>query len=163
MCCGNRLSDRFLWLVPTAFSVLMLVRAAGCVCVDYALTFTVRGRLLDGATQEPLASVGFGGRLLRSGEALLEESFEFASSNDDGSFSMTWLEGLYGTYTPYGIGEFLVRDRQPIPPDQVELLVRLADCEQRILLEVDEDTVVDFSFPGGVAEFKDPVLVPACE
>ena len=47
-------------------------------------------------------------------------------------------------------------------PDRVEVIVVREDCEFSFLIDINEDTVVDMTFPEDVIELKDPILVPAC-
>lgn len=60
--------------------------------------------------------------------------------------------------------------RCPVPdfprPDQLEIIVVRDRCEQRVTIEINEDTAqfVDGEFPGEeVLELKDPILVPPCD
>jgi len=48
-------------------------------------------------------------------------------------------------------------------PDQTGVVVSRLGCRTEILIDLTEDTVVDLSFPDGVIELKDPILVPPCE
>jgi len=47
-------------------------------------------------------------------------------------------------------------------PDQVEVIVVRDGCEQRFLIDINADTVVDLSFSDDVIELKDQILVPPC-
>lgn len=48
------------------------------------------------------------------------------------------------------------------PPDQVEVIVLRGACEERFMIDINEDTVVDIEFPDDVIELKEPILVPPC-
>ena len=54
-----------------------------------------------------------------------------------------------------------VCDPYPIP-DQVEITVVLSSCERVFLIEVNEDTLVDPTFPMMEGELRESILVPPC-
>ena len=47
-------------------------------------------------------------------------------------------------------------------PDQVEIVVVRDGCEQRFMIDINEETVVDLSAPDDILQLREPIRVPAC-
>jgi hypothetical protein len=128
---------------------------------DCGISLTVSGRLLDSDTSQPIQGAALGGRTITDGmttdgglPSFTPDGEPRIASGVDGAFMMLFVEAL-GPCGP--------RLREFTRPDQVEIIVLRDGCEQRSMIEVNEDTVVDLSFPNRTLELKDPILVPPCE
>ena len=144
-------------------TVLLLLSVPGCpswLPRDCWAGFHVRGRLVDSATGEPAVDVAYGMRTLTAGEQTSRVSTVLGSGeprlpnrDDEGGFELVVGTGI--------------RPCDPPPefprPDQVDMIVVRDGCEFSFLIDVNEDTVVDMTFPDDVLELRDPILVPACE
>ncbi len=163
-------------VVDTARSLVLL----GCVlavpqipgCGPCGITFPpnriVRGTVVDAETLEPLdtvlVSVGTvtDGENTGAGGARRGGSVEIAS---DGSFEMMIEFFDSGSVCGFLLdNSVILSDTTPdFPaPDKILVIVERDGCEQRIDIEMNEDTVVDLNFPDGVIELIDPILVPPC-
>ncbi|MCH7884392.1 MAG: hypothetical protein IIC01_03995 [Planctomycetes bacterium] len=163
-----RLSDaatygRVLRLIASAYSLVLVA------CVPCGTMFdgvTLRGRVADADTSLPIDDAVLGGRSFTGGEEtdFVPPFTRFGTQNgpsatEDGSFQLGFVviggtcQGFLGNATPPEFPR----------PDRVEIIVARDGCEQSFLIDVNEDTVVDLSFPDDVIELKDPILVPPCE
>ncbi len=131
---------------------------------------SVRGTLVDADTMEPLRETIVGVRNFFEGEEVgfgkgnatsFQKSPVVPTTDENGLFALAFTSGFRGacgTLNP-----------EPNPaedlsfPDQVQVTVRRAECAQLIMIDLNEDTVVDITFPDDLIDLKDPILVPACE
>ena len=141
---------------------LVLLMGAGCIHADCGNDLPVRGRLVDAESGAPVAGAIIGGRTLTDGAEtdnapplIFNGTPLHPPSSADGSFVLE-----FATY--FG--------RCPAPdfpkPDQVEITIVRDGCEQRFMIEINEDSAhfVDGEFPGDeVLELTDPILVSPCE
>ena len=130
------------------------------------VSFIVRGKLLDTETLEGLSGAALAGRTLTNGqESAVEVAFRldgtptFPLTAEDGSFRIRFFVSPRCSE---------LRDPGFVPPefpnpDQLSIIVVRDACEQTFLIDINEDAVVDLSFPDDVIELKDPILVPPCE
>jgi hypothetical protein len=121
-------------------------------------------KLLDSESQEPIANATITAFTFTLGEVTGDgvTTIENQPSTENAGTVMITLrsEKLGGCgFPPF------IRDHLPEypDPDQVEIIVLRDGCEQRFMIEVNQDTVVDLSFPNRMLELKDPILVPPCE
>lgn len=157
----------FLTMLLVSMGTLAL-HVPGCVCGDAWYGFSVHGRFLSSDTQEPLTDVLYGGRLLVGGEEIdstpaiiMGGSANYPPPAEDGSFALGFVEAHVGQC---GLFFLLDLSRPELTrPDEVEVIIVRDACEQTIRIEITEETVVDFDFPGDVIELSDPVLVPPCD
>lgn len=153
---------------PLIFAQLSCIDCLGAIG-HVAAILTVRGRLVDAESQEPLGGAVVGGNSFTSGDrtgsiAPLRSSGvpTLPPSDADGAFALEFAR--LGDPICEGI-----RLRPPPPhiefprPDEVEVIVVRDGCEQRFLIEVNEDTAVDPEAENGILELRQPILVPACE
>jgi len=75
-------------------------------------------------------------------------------SPEDGSFELRVLSRDTSS-SPSDVPSFP-------PPDEIVVAVVRQACTQEFTIEINEDTVVDLSFPDDVIELKDPILLPPC-
>lgn len=138
---------------PTTCLLLSCVPFADC-----GASFKVRGRTLDQDSQQPLSNAIVGGRTFTNGaQTGLAELF-----TPSGTVIGEVTDAVGGFSLPYSTG-IQPCPPQPYPrPDQVEIIVALDGCEQSFLIDINENTVVDITFPDDVLELKDPIQVPPC-
>ena len=143
--------------VVVAFYVLTI---SSCIIHGDCMSLLfVRGTLLEETTGAPIARAPVGGRAFASDKELdfTVPVTTFGGPNgppsgEDGSFLLAFSTPLMGCPSA------------PFPrPDQVEIIVVRDGCESSFLIDINEDTVVDLSFPDDVIELKGPILVPPCE
>ena len=118
------------------------------------------GQLLDEATLSPVADAAIGGRSFTVG---VETDYTppFTSLGDlngppsgvDGGFETEFWTGIVPCDPPPEFPR----------PDEVELIVARDECVFVFTIEINEETVVDMTFPDDVIELIEPILVPACE
>lgn len=128
-------------------------------CVDVALTLHVTGVLIDEATGEPLADAPVGASVLTDGRivdsvAALPDGLYF--SDGCGAFDVVLSDFV-------GVCSGVIQHDDLYRAQKLELFVMRDGCEQQVSIDVNEDTVVDLSFPDNVLELKDSILVPACD
>jgi hypothetical protein len=119
-------------------SVLLMRVVGGCVCADFGVTFPVRGTLVDAVSDKPLAGVTYAGQLFCGGDRILPEASGFPPSGADGSFAMDLGGLLGGICSPFPVANPMIRCTRP---DQIEVIVIRDNCEQRILIDITEETV----------------------
>lgn len=148
-----------------AFVLALLAgQLSGCFpCGTFAARRVLRAVVLDRDTREAPNDVV-------NMEAWTSTDGEFTGSGgggrpvipslEDGSFDLridsSNMASACGTSPPRNLPAFPA-------PDEILVIVEREACEQRFTIDINEDTVVDPEFPGGVIELKDPILVPPCE
>lgn len=138
---------RIAWIVTSA--CFLPIQLSGCHGDCFANT--VNGQLLNASTREPLGRADFIARLLASGQELYLSSRLGRNLllDGDGSFSLPF--GSFGSCA-----------RRLEQPDQFEITVFQGSCEHLFLIDLTENTVVDFPVRPPI-ELKEPILVPMCE
>lgn len=154
--------------------LLFLCLAAGCPlsllpCGLTLKSFIIRARVTDAASGVGLTGASLGGLLFTAGDAT---SFrdplgphgedELLLPNSQGRFDLTFFAPELGEMCGLPPFDRTIYDPEFPPPDQIELIVIRDGCEQRFMIDVNEDTVVDMTFPDDIIELKDPILVPPC-
>jgi len=144
----------------------------GCLlpCGIFRHILIIKARVVSGATAEGVSDAAIGGFLYTNGEKTsyrdpLGPTVELDSlpPDSEGRFQIRFRAPEFGEACGAPPFERVVRD-PPFPtPDQLELIVVIDGCEQRITIEINEDTVVDMSFPADILELREPILVPPCE
>lgn len=128
---------------------------------DCGGSIRVLGTIADSETGVPIANAPVGVALFLQGETILAveplNSMEqpYAPSDENGGFLIFASLGL----VPCRLTGFP-------RPDQVEIIVVRDDCEQRVMIEISENTAqfVEVEFSGKVVlELKNLILVPPCE
>ena len=151
-----------------AIGVALCIQTNGCVrCGPFVETYVVRGIVVDSESGDALGGVQIDVQLMLDGEFIAFTVGPFPGhllppeTKTDGSFDLVMSNG-----------ERFGSARCPAPrpgtlerlvPDQTGVVVSRLGCRTEILIDLTEDTVVDLSFPDGVIELKDPILVPPCE
>jgi len=143
----------------------------GCVpCGIFKRSLYLEAQLLDEETGDAISDAGVGGFLYTEGDATSYRDPLGATGeadrlppDADGRFRLRFFAPEFsevcrtGPFAPAGYDP-------PFPtPDRLELIVVRDECEQQVSIDINEDTVVDMSFPDNVLELKEPILVPACE
>ena len=159
---GHWFSGSVLAIGGLTLSFILL--GGGC-CVDVWYGYRVHGVVVDADTLEPLTSADLGGRILKDGEELSLFSgspglVNVPAPDENGGFVLRFVERHAGACN---IGGIIYERPELTRPDQVEVIVVHDGCEQSFIIELNEDTVVDWAFPDDDIELKDPILVPACE
>ena len=162
----ERLSRRFVVAYWALLIPLTQTGACGVLSVfsllrgDCCPTLVVRGILLDADTDVAVTDAAVSGSTFTEGQVtdsvnpLTSKGIpSFPPPGEDGSFELLFATG---SLTPCPPPEFP-------HPDQVEVVVLGGGCEQRFMIDINEETVIDIGFPDGALEFKDPIRVPGCE
>ena len=147
--------------VPSTVCGVFLVQLAGCyACAHGSAVLYVRGQLLDAETLQGISDAALGGRAFTNGEEtdwvpalIFDGSPNLPPPEADGTFQVEF------TRSPHSCMDVVTEFPRP---DQVEIIVVRDGCEQTFLIEINEDSVVDMSFPDDVLELKEPILVEAC-
>jgi len=131
------------------------------------VSLVLSGTVVDADTLAGLSDVVVAARSLTGGDET--DATRFAQGigpfpAEDGSFELMFSR-LQGSF--FGLPGLLLGQSMPPfsgfpPPDQVEVIVLRGACEERFLIDINEDTVVDLEFPGDVIELQNPILVPPC-
>lgn len=153
---------------------LVALAQTGCpVCGDFVITFIVSGKVVDSRTGDPIGGASVSVGLLKDGELIhytLDNAYGPSVSNtllpprtaSDGSFALTMTQGeRFGTpaCTAPAPGTLV-----PVVPDRMVVGIVPAGCPgQNVFLDINEETVVDLSFPGDVIELKEPIAISPCE
>ena len=139
-----------------------LSQVVGCIHGDYWPHLSVHGKVLDAETLEPATDAAVGGRSFTAGEetnwapALIYDGTPNGPApEDDGTF-VVWFESPASAPCEACAPEFP-------RPDRIEIIVARGDCQYTFSIDINEDTVVDMTFPEDTLELKDPILVPPCE
>lgn len=140
------------------------------MCVDWWAGFWVTGALVDAETGEPLGGVRLETRLRREGDTYSVAAFAPGSdvgallSGDDGSFEAFHVLDAGGRCRWESLWEVVAMPTLDLPrPDEIEITVFRGDCQQVMLIPVNESTVVDMSFPADEIQLRNPIPVPPCE
>ncbi len=141
--------------------LVVSVALLGCYgCSDCFPFLSLRGKLLNADAETPVTDAAVGGKTFTGGQVtdsvnpLTSRGIPaFPPPGDDGSFELRFVTGVL---TPCPPPEFP-------RPDQVEVIVLGGGCEQRFMIDINAETVIDLDFPDGVLELKDPILVPPCD
>ena len=157
---------------------IVLLLAAGVViphevgcgpCWDAAVGYTIRGKLVDRDTREPISDAAWGVSSLAGGDTITYQPAVLSDGSqntppldEDGSFTSLLFEGLWGSCYRWETPQAL-KPPELTRPDQIEVTVVRDGCEQRFLIDLNADTVVDMEFPDDVIELKDPILVGPCD
>ena len=140
--------------------VVCLSQVVGCG--DYWPTLRVSGKLLDAETLEGATDAALGGRTFTDGEEtefvvpfIYDGSRNLPGPEEDGTFVVGFSSGpVPSSYSAHA--EFP-------RPDRIEIIVVRGDCQYTFSIDINEDTVVDMTFPDDTLELKDPIIVPPCE
>jgi hypothetical protein len=139
-------------LVLVVFCSCFILSISSC---SYFYELTIRGVIRDAQTNEPIADAAVGATTIIEGQIV-------------GEVLAVDERGL-----PYGIptdtnGAFAVivsQSSRPARPDRIQLIIVRDGCEQRLMIEINEDTAhfVEVESSLNAVEITDPILVPACE
>ncbi len=150
--------------VAAVLSVGGLIAVVGCEDLrSCGSGLLVRGILLDDETGTAITDAAIAGQVFTQGERTDYRAGRLPSSSsvapplpsEDGSFELVFNTG--SQYPCPLLGP------RPFPrPDQVEVILIREACIQRFMIDVNEDTIVDLTFPEDIIEIKDPILVPPC-
>ncbi len=136
----------------------------GCICVDWVTRYGLDGTMLDLESGEPLAGVAISANFFRDGQPVEGRVSETSIPNEslDGGFGVSIAQDSGGWCGPIG---YLIPNNRPTEleiPDQVELVVRRDECEVRVLIDLNAETLA-YDGPGNGRRFlSNPVLVPGC-
>ncbi|MEK6675747.1 MAG: hypothetical protein AABZ47_08840 [Planctomycetota bacterium] len=145
--------------IELAVVAVWLVGLSGCIYAHCSDFLYLDGMLLDGSAGEPIEGAFLGGTSFTGGE----ETYSFPAvifdggpdqppSDVQGRFLLEFSSDLGGCDPP---PEFLM-------PDQIEIVVVRDGCEQRFMIDINEETVVDLSPPNDTLQLREPIRVPAC-
>lgn len=125
-----------------------LVAACSCLPVgDPVASLVVRGVLLDAGTLAGATGAVLGIETFMNKERTGFEPPYAPLLTADGSFDLVVAR----------------TQRDPFPrPDRIVIIVVRGGCEQRFMIDINADTVVDPTAPDDVLELKEPILVPPC-
>lgn len=155
--------------ISCSFLGTTLVAVQGCilVCSHPNSDLIARGAVVDVDTLEPVPIVAVRAVATEQGEEIGSGSTElrFVEDNfvrDDGTFQVVVGGREIGRVCP---GPFAPPPEYPPPlrPDTIEFVIVREDCEQRVTVPINADTVVDPSFPDETLVLKEPLEVPPCE
>ena len=147
--------------VVVGMLVAYLFQVVGCIHGDCWPTLRVRGKLLDTNRLEGATDAAIGGRAFSDGEVtdfvppfIYDGSPAFPPPEEDGRFLLAFTSSAV-----------LCSLNMPgFPrPDRIEIIVARGDCQYTFSIDINEDTVVDMTFPDDTLELKDPILVPPCD
>jgi len=139
-----------------------------CPFADLIDQFFVNGILVLESADAPLSGAAVGGRLLTGGVVTAEWPAVrqgaggvdvTTPTGEDGAFELFFLTG--GPLCASLFGPTLPPPEIPMP-DQIEIIVVREDCEQSILIDVNDSTIVDLTAPDDTLELREPVFVPPC-
>lgn len=159
-------------IIHSAICLPTLILGTGCpACVDGVYGFTVSGTFVDGETGAPVGDNGYSLVLRRDGQEVAIAAFAPGSdagaavADANGDFSIQAVEGGWGGCRLIGLfPRWSFEIPEPTHPDEAVFTVsRRESCEQVVTVPINEDTVVDRTFPNDTIEFRDPIAVPPCE
>ena len=163
----SRVSGRYRIAQRTIlFSVLCAwaSQVFGCICGMAVKEYVVTGSILDSDSMQGLSDAFIGGRILTEGVETVFVPAVFGhgepslpAPSPEGTFRVP-----FGKYEGFSFPGPLPEIDLPAP-DQVEVIAVRGDCEQSFLIDLNEDTVVDLTFPENGIELREPILVPPCE
>ncbi len=133
---------------------------AGCIHADCEDNLPVRGRLVDAESGGAVAGAIVGGRSFTDGVETddlaplgINGTPQHLVSEANGSFVLVF-NSVFGGCPPPII----------LRPDHLEIIVLRDGCEQRFMIEINEDTAqfVDGEFSINELVLTNPILVPPC-
>lgn len=138
---------------------LVMRGVCGCLLLsmtscEYVYMLTIRGVILDAQTNEPIADAPVGATIIIEGqivgrEAAVDENGQpiGVPSDQNGAFALT-----------------VTTDMKLARPDRVQLIIVRDGCEQRLMIEISENTSV-FSEDSVPSELTllEPILVALCD
>lgn len=132
------------------------IHISGCSTADCFNALIIHGKVLDEATMQPLAGVPVGGRTITDSSTTfsIEPSFGIITA-ENGAFELPFINAFVPCLPSSTFPK----------PDQLEIIIIRNGCEQRLMIEINEDTAqfVDGEFSGEeVLELIGPILVPPC-
>lgn len=144
----------------------------GCTCVGpFVKTFVIRGTVVASDTGDALGNVPISVQLLTDGEVIGYASGIASGrtrsktpaaivTDPDGSFAITMRSDervdCFQEVSSDPATNEIVR------PDQTLVVVSLQACQQQLFIDLNEDTVLDITFPDNTIQLKDPILLPPC-
>lgn len=118
--------------------------------------YVVRGQLLDSETMQGLVGVVYGVRVLNDGELLAGRRPISLNTGIQGVFACRAAGALFNPCSP--------ARPELTQPDQVEVIVVRDDCEQRFLIDLDQEAEITTEKATRIViDLKDPILVSPCE
>lgn len=144
--------------------ILCGLQSSCAVCGDLWYGYTVEGQFVDSAPE--LGEItGLQCSINREGESIDAGLFSFSQQADNGRFELHFVEYHCGTCKFLGlIGPPATGcDETLTVPDEIEIIVRRVQCQQRFLIELNQDTVVDSSYPDDIIALRDPIVTNACD
>ncbi|MEK6677123.1 MAG: hypothetical protein AABZ47_15900 [Planctomycetota bacterium] len=154
----ERLAISFAAIAFTVVAV-WLVGMSGCIyahCLDFLY---VEGLLLDESSGEPIAGAFLGGTSYTGGVETGFMGVLVFDGRPNGPPS-----DVQGQFQVEFSSDYVGCDPPPVfpMPDQVEIVVVCDGCEQRFMIDINEETVVDLSAPNDTLQLREPIRVPAC-
>ncbi len=159
---------RFLVLLACVVAVPQIIGCTLCA-INFPPNKSVRGTVIDAETLDALVDVAVSGATVTNGETTGSGGARVGvpvEIEPDGSFELTIFSPDSGSVCGSILdSSIIVSDTTPdFPsPDEILVIVGRDACEQRIVIEMTEETVVDLTFPDGMIELIDPILVPPCQ
>jgi hypothetical protein len=143
-----------------------LLLAAGCFPVgeSCATALTVRGEVRDAQTNEPIADSPIGGRTITDG--LITDGGPAVDSQGEPVRAFTEADGTFAlNFALYFYEDDVPEPCEFPPPERVQIIVVRDDCEQRVMVEISNETAQFFDgpYPDDLLELTAPVLVPPCD
>lgn len=122
---------------------------------EFVYTLTIRGVILDSQTSEPIADTPVGARTIIDGQIVGRER-----AVDEHGLPVGVPSDANGAFAVV-ISQFM----KPARPDRVQLIIIRDGCEQRFMIEINDDTArfVEEESSVSVLELTAPILVPPCE
>jgi hypothetical protein len=154
-----------LWTVGVS---LVVSRITGCTayCDRESSDVIVRGKVVDAETLEGLTRANVDVRTVTNGEETGSRNVRIRL--EDGAPPAAEA-GSFDAEIGYRQGRVEICPWAPPPPipefprpDRLEVIVLRSYCRFEFVIGINEDTVVDMTFPDDVIELRDPILVPAC-
>jgi len=160
--------DRLCLLLPGA--MLGACVLGGCAPCGLTRGFLIlEAQIVDDGTGTAISNASIGGSLFTADE---ETSYrdpqgpvgtgDMLPPDAEGQFRLAFGAPELGSVCGVPPFQRIIESEFPTP-DLLELIVVRDGCEQRLTVDLNEDTVVDMSFPDNVLELKEAILVPACE
>ena len=148
--------------VSTSLFILFLAGGNGCgPCAFNIEGLSVHGRILDNQTLEGATDTVVGGRTFTDDEETAFRAPVIYDSRptarvpqEDGEFEIGFSRSSKSCQ------DFVYEFPRP---DRIEIIAARGDCQYTFSIDINEDTVVDMTFPEDTLELKDPILVPPCE
>ena len=155
--------------IATFFLANVIAQMTGCIaCWDAGGTYTVRGTVIDNATDDSPEILGLEIRLLDDDSRINGEAVYDTRISESGAFEASGDFLTAGACEPLVLAALiglLTGPREPDPPipDRVEVLVRRGDggCTHIVAADVSEDAVVTSGYDVEI-ELTDPIVVGNC-